>query len=128
MMTRGFIPSQSSQSTMIFIDAAKLNVLKTQNMMLAQSPMLLQLHKVKLQNFISWRNTHFHGGYVTWISTALLYCPPLQSQCKSCIISAVGQRYMEKVNKLPLPNPLLGYLQIFGIGFILDVSITELKI
>ena len=67
MMTRGFIPSQSSTSEIIFIDAATLNISRTMNMMLAQSPMLLQQHKVELQKIIRGTNTSFPKEYVTWI-------------------------------------------------------------
>ena len=111
MIARGFIPSQWSTRDNIFLHAAKLNLPKTMNMLLTQSPMLSQLHKVELKKCIEDTSTSFPEEYVTWINTSVLYCPTLQSQCKSCIISAVGQRYMEKMNQLQLPNPLLRYLQ-----------------
>ena len=124
MMRKGFIPSLTVGGNM-FYNAALRKSTQMMSMMLAQSPMFTQLRKIKLQGVIVYCSTSFRHKYrheyVELLTTLMLYCPSLQSQCKARILTAVGERYMEKVSQLPLPQMIIEYLQ----SLLSDFNITS---
>ena len=115
MLGRGYFPSDASKRLDIFHIVTKISSIETTNMMLAQAPMLL--HSNMAEWIVNYRllrggpHSSVSEEYVAWMKKAMLCCPPLQHQCKACIITAVGQRYMGKMNQLRLPKPLVLYLQ-----------------
>ena len=110
MLRKGFITSLNIGGY-VFYYAAGEQLKQTMSMMLAQSPILVQLEKLPLKYLIKKKRTTFTQEYVELLTKLMLYCPSLQSQCKARILTAVGDLYMEKVSQLPLPKPLIGYLQ-----------------
>ena len=116
MMKNGFFPSLCATSERLFTVAADHESTSTIRMLMVQRPLLLKLVKVKLQEMIKlFEHMGFNQRekYLLGMieSRAMLHCPSLQAQCKANIILDVGQRYMERVKQLPLPKPLIRYLQ-----------------
>ena len=112
MLRNGFFPSECVTSENVFIRAARCKSTSTIHMLMAIRPMILTLVKVELQGLMHTQVNIMETFLSHMIeSRAMLHCPSLQAQCKANIIFNVGQPYMERVNKLPLPKPLIGYLQ-----------------
>ena len=116
MLRKGFVPSLTVGGN-IFDHSARRQLTQMMNMTMAQSPMLPQLGKIKLQDMLQKHQMSFPQEYLELLTKLMMYCPSLQSQCKARILTAVGELYMEKVSLLPLPEPLIGYLQSLESNF-----------